>query len=156
MWKTTQKLLQGMGARVLTDNISKLEVLGGTMNTPAPLADWYGRSRLDFGAGPAAGAFRRGFRSACQAAVPSVRRSPSISVWEAWKRWGGNAFIEPGYVGARGNSSVARVAMDVFTVGGTRKNLLMAAAVRAGKRVATVFGNCAIRRRWSICRNAWI
>ena len=35
--KTTQKLLQGMGARVLTDNISEFEINGGTVNnTCAP------------------------------------------------------------------------------------------------------------------------
>ncbi|HFB4582157.1 TPA: UDP-N-acetylglucosamine 1-carboxyvinyltransferase, partial [Neisseria gonorrhoeae] len=34
---TTQKLLQGMGARVLTDNISEFEINGGTVNnTCAP------------------------------------------------------------------------------------------------------------------------
>ena len=35
--KTTQKLLQGMGARVMTDNISEFEINGGTVNnTHAP------------------------------------------------------------------------------------------------------------------------
>ena len=29
--KTTQKLLQGMGARVLTDNISEFEINGGAV-----------------------------------------------------------------------------------------------------------------------------
>ena len=35
--KTTQKLLQGMGARVLTDNVHEFEINGGTVNnTCAP------------------------------------------------------------------------------------------------------------------------
>ena len=38
--KTTQKLLQGMGARVLTDNISELKSTAAPSTTPAHLTSW--------------------------------------------------------------------------------------------------------------------
>ena len=71
--KTTQKLLQGMGARVLTDNISEFEINGGTVNNtcaPYELVKTMRASILVWARPLPASAKPK---SACPAAAPSVR-----------------------------------------------------------------------------------
>ena len=71
--KTTQKLLQGMGARVLTDNISEFEINGGTVNNtcaPYELVKTMRASILVLG--PTLARFGE-LKSACPAVAPSVR-----------------------------------------------------------------------------------
>ena len=84
--KTTQKLLQGMGARVLTDNIHEFEINGGTVNNtcaPYELVKTMRASILVLG--PTLARFGEA-KSACPAAAPSVR-APLTSTSKASKPW---------------------------------------------------------------------
>ena len=114
--KTTQKLLQGMGARVLTDNVHEFEINGGTVNnTCAPYE----------------------LVKTMRAAIGS---RPVDQHLKGLETMGAEITIEHGYVKAKGRLKGCRVVMDVVTVGGT-ENLLMAATLAEG---TTVLENCAI------------
>ena len=113
--KTTQKLLQGMGARVLTDNVHEFEINGGTVNnTCAPYE------------------LVKTMRASILVLGPTLARFGETM--------GAEITIEHGYVKAKGRLKGCRVVMDVVTVGGT-ENLLMAATLAEG---TTVLENCAI------------
>ena len=79
--KTTHKLLQGMGAQVETDGVSRFSINGGTVNnTCAPydlVKTMRSAPRWRVSAMP---------KSACPAAVPSVRVR-WISTSKGWRPW---------------------------------------------------------------------
>ena len=137
--KTTQKLLQGMGARVLTDNIHEFEINGGTVsNTCAPydLVRTMRASILVLG--PTLARFGE-----AQVSLPggcAIGSRPVDQHLKGLEAMGAEIVIEHGYVKARGKLKGARVLMDMVTVGGT-ENLLMAATLAEG---TTVLENCAI------------
>ena len=116
--KTTQKLLQGMGARVLTDNVHEFEINGGTVNnTCAPYE------------------LVKTMRASILVLGPTLAR-----FGEAQVSLPGGCAIGSRPVDAKGRLKGCRVVMDVVTVGGT-ENLLMAATLAEG---TTVLENCAI------------
>ncbi len=137
--KTTQKLLQGMGARVLTDNIHEFEINGGTVsNTCAPydLVRTMRASILVLG--PTLARFGE-----AQVSLPggcAIGSRPVDQHLKGLETMGAEIVIEHGYVKARGKLKGARVLMDMVTVGGT-ENLLMAATLAEG---TTVLENCAV------------
>ena len=137
--KTTQKLLQGMGARVLTDNISEFEINGGTVNNtcaPYELVRTMRASILVLG--PTLARFGE-----AQVSLPggcAIGSRPVDQHLKGLEAMGAEIVIEHGYVKAKGKLKGTRVAMDVVTVGGT-ENLLMAATLAEG---TTVLENCAI------------
>ena len=137
--KTTQKLLQGMGARVLTDNISEFEINGGTVNNtcaPYELVKTMRASILVLG--PTLARFGE-----AQVSLPggcAIGSRPVDQHLKGLEAMGAEIVIEHGYVKARGKLKGARVLMDMVTVGGT-ENLLMAATLAEG---TTVLENCAV------------
>ena len=137
--KTTQKLLQGMGARVLTDNISEFEINGGTVNNtcaPYELVKTMRASILVLG--PTLARFGE-----AQVSLPggcAIGSRPVDQHLKGLEAMGAKIVIEHGYVKASGRLKGARVVMDMITVGGT-ENLLMAATLAEG---TTVLENCAI------------
>ena len=137
--KTTQKLLQGMGARVLTDNISEFEINGGTVNNtcaPYELVRTMRASILVLG--PTLARFGE-----AQVSLPggcAIGSRPVDQHLKGLEAMGAEIVIEHGYIKAKGKLKGTRVAMDVVTVGGT-ENLLMAATLAEG---TTVLENCAI------------
>ena len=137
--KTTQKLLQGMGARVLTDNISEFEINGGTVNNtcaPYELVKTMRASILVLG--PTLARFGE-----AQVSLPggcAIGSRPVDQHLKGLEIMGAEITIEHGYVKAKGRLKGTRVTMDVVTVGGT-ENLLMAATLAEG---TTILENCAI------------
>ncbi len=140
--KTTQKLLQGMGARVMTDNISEFEINGSTVeNTCAPydLVRTMRASILVLG--PTLARFGQ-----AQVSLPggcAIGARPVDQHLKGLESMGAMIEIEHGYVKAtvpNGKLKGARVVMDMVTVGGT-ENLLMAATLAEG---TTVLENCAV------------
>ena len=137
--KTTQKLLQGMGARVLTDNVHEFEINGGTVNNtcaPYELVKTMRASILVLG--PTLARFGK-----AEVSLPggcAIGSRPVDQHLKGLEAMGANIVIEHGYVRATGRLKGARVVMDVVTVGGT-ENLLMAATLAEG---TTVLENCAI------------
>ena len=137
--KTTQKLLQGMGARVLTDNISEFEINGGAVNNtcaPYELVKTMRASILVLG--PTLARFGQ-----AQVSLPggcAIGSRPVDQHLKGLEAMGAQIAIEHGYVKATGHLKGARVVMDVVTVGGT-ENLLMAATLAEG---TTVLENCAV------------
>lgn len=142
--KTTQKLLQGMGARVMTDNISEFDINGGTVNNtcaPYELVRTMRASILVLG--PTLARFGK-----AEVSLPggcAIGARPVDQHLKGLEAMGAEITIEHGYVKARtqspnGKLQGARVVMDVVTVGGT-ENLLMAATLAQG---TTVLENCAV------------
>ena len=137
--KTTQKLLQGMGARVLTDNVHEFEINGGTVNNtcaPYELVKTMRASILVLG--PTLARFGQ-----AQVSLPggcAIGSRPVDQHLKGLEVMGAEITIEHGYVKARGKLKGARVLMDMVTVGGT-ENLLMAATLAEG---TTVLENCAV------------
>ncbi|MFC2307111.1 MAG: UDP-N-acetylglucosamine 1-carboxyvinyltransferase, partial [Neisseria elongata] len=137
--KTTQKLLQGMGARVLTDNVSEFEINGGTVNNtcaPYELVKTMRASILVLG--PTLARFGK-----TEVSLPggcAIGSRPVDQHLKGLEAMGAEIVIEHGYVKASGRLKGARVVMDMITVGGT-ENLLMAATLAEG---TTVLENCAI------------
>ena len=137
--KTTQKLLQGMGARVLTDNVHEFEINCGKLNNtcaPYELVKTMRASILVLG--PTLAHFGE-----AQVSLPggcAIGSRPVDQHLKGLEAMGAEISIEHGYVKARGKLKGARVVMDVVTVGGT-ENLLMAATLAQG---TTVLENCAI------------
>ena len=137
--KTTQKLLQGMGARVLTDNVSEFEINGGTVNNtcaPYELVKTMRASILVLG--PTLARFGK-----AEVSLPggcAIGSRPVDQHLKGLEAMGAKIVIEHGYVEASGRLKGARVVMDMITVGGT-ENLLMAATLAEG---TTVLENCAI------------
>ncbi|HGH6144615.1 TPA: UDP-N-acetylglucosamine 1-carboxyvinyltransferase [Neisseria meningitidis] len=136
--KTTQKLLQGMGARVLTDNISEFEINGGTVNNTCAYELVRTMRASILVLGPTLARFGE-----AQVSLPggcAIGSRPVDQHLKGLEAMGAEIVIEHGYVKAKGKLKGTRVAMDVVTVGGT-ENLLMAATLAEG---TTVLENCAI------------
>lgn len=139
--KTTQKLLQGMGARVLTDNMSEFEINGSTVNNTCAPYDLVKTMRASILVlGPTLARFGE-----TQVSLPggcAIGARPVDQHLKGLEAMGAEIVIEHGYVKAtapKGKLVGARVVMDVITVGGT-ENLLMAATLAEG---TTVLENCA-------------
>ena len=137
--KTTQKLLQGMGARVLTDNIPDFEINGGTVNNTVAQYEMVKTMRASILVlGPTLARFGE-----AQVSLPggcAIGSRPVDQHLKGLEAMGAEITIEHGYVKAKGKLKGARVVMDFVTVGGT-ENLLMAATLAEG---TTVLENCAI------------
>ena len=137
--KTTQKLLQGMGARVLTDNVHEFEINGSTVNNtcaPYELVKTMRASILVLG--PTLARFGK-----AEVSLPggcAIGSRPVDQHLKGLEAMGADIVIEHGYVKASGKLKGARVVMDVVTVGGT-ENLLMAATLAED---TTILENCAI------------
>ncbi len=137
--KTTQKLLQGMGARVLTDNVHEFEINCGSLNNtcaPYELVKTMRASILVLG--PTLAHFGE-----AEVSLPggcAIGSRPVDQHLKGLEAMGAEITIEHGYVKAKGKLKGARVVMDVVTAGGT-ENLLMAATLAEG---TTVLENCAI------------
>ena len=140
--KTTQKLLQGMGARVLTDNISEFEINGGTVNNtcaPYELVSTMRASILVLG--PTLARF-----GTAEVSLPggcAIGARPVDQHLKGLEALGAEIILEHGYVKARakgGRLKGGRVVMERVTVGGT-ENLMMAAALAEG---TTILENCAV------------
>jgi len=140
--KTTQKLLQGMGARVMTDNISEFEINGGTVNNTHAPYDLVSTMRASILVlGPTLARFGK-----AEVSLPggcAIGSRPVDQHLKGLEAMGAQITIEHGYVKAvapQGKLQGARVVMDVVTVGGT-ENLLMAATLAQG---VTTLENCAV------------
>lgn len=137
--KTTQKLLQGMGARVLTDNIHEFEINGGTVNNTCAPYELVSKMRASILVlGPTLARFGE-----AQVSLPggcAIGSRPVDQHLKGLEAMGAEIILEHGYVKAKGKLKGTRVVMDVVTVGGT-ENLLMAATLAEG---TTILENCAI------------
>ncbi len=138
--KTTQKLLQGMGARVLTDNVHEFEINCGSLNNtcaPYELVKTMRASILVLG--PTLAHFGE-----AQVSLPggcAIGSRPVDQHLKGLEAMGAEIVIEHGYVKARAKRlKGARITMDMVTVTGT-ENLLMAATLAEG---TTVLDNAAM------------
>ena len=138
--KTTQKLLQGMGARVLTDNVHEFEINCGSLNNtcaPYELVKTMRASVLVLG--PTLAHFGE-----AQVSLPggcAIGSRPVDQHLKGLEAMGAEIVIEHGYVKARAKRlKGARIVMDMVTVTGT-ENLLMAAVLADG---ITVLENAAM------------
>lgn len=138
--KTTQKLLQGMGARVLTDNIQEFEINCSHLhNTCAPyeLVKTMRASILVLG--PTLAHFGE-----AQVSLPggcAIGSRPVDQHLKGLEAMGAQICIEHGYVKAQARRlNGAHIIMDMVTVTGT-ENLLMAATLADG---TTVLENAAM------------
>ncbi|WP_037587237.1 UDP-N-acetylglucosamine 1-carboxyvinyltransferase [Stenoxybacter acetivorans] len=137
--KTTQKLLQGMGARVMTDNVHEFEFDCSRINNtcaPYELVKTMRASILVLG--PTLSHFGE-----AQVSLPggcAIGSRPVDQHLKGLEAMGAEILIEHGYVKARAKRlKGARIVMDMVTVTGT-ENLLMAATLADG---ITVLENAA-------------
>ncbi len=127
---TTQKLLQGMGMRVMTDNVHEFELTGaGVDNLVAPyeLVKTMRASILVLG--PTLARFGE-----AQVSLPggcAIGARPVGEHIKGLQAMGADIVIEHGYVKARGKLRGARIVTDMVTVTGT-ENLMMAAVLADG------------------------
>ena len=130
---TTQKLLQGMGARVMTDNIHEFELTCGQIDNlvaPYDLVKTMRASILVLGPTLA----RFGEASVSLPGGCAIGSRPVDQHIKGLTAMGADIQIEHGYVKARGKLKGARVVMDMVTVTGT-ENLLMAATLAEGTTI---------------------
>ncbi len=136
--KTTHKLLQGMGAQVETDGVSRFSINGGTVNNTCAPYDLVKTMRASILVlGPTLARFGH-----AEVSLPggcAIGSRPVDQHLKGLEAMGAHIVIEHGYVKASGRLKGARVVMDMVTVGGT-ENLLMAATLAEG---TTVLENCA-------------
>ena len=127
---TTQKLLQGMGMRVMTDNVCEFELTGAGVNTlvaPYELVKTMRASILVLG--PTLARFGE-----AQVSLPggcAIGARPVGEHIKGLQAMGADIVIEHGYVKARGKLRGARIVTDMVTVTGT-ENLMMAAVLADG------------------------
>ena len=130
---TTQKLLQGMGARVMTDNVHEYELTASdihTLEAPDDLVKTMRASILVLGPTLA----RFGEASVSLPGGCAIGSRPVDQHIKGLAAMGAEITIEHGYVKARGKLKGARVVMDMVTVTGT-ENLLMAATLAEGTTI---------------------
>ena len=130
---TTQKLLQGMGARVMTDNVHEFELSAAQVSdtcAPYELVKTMRASILVLGPTLA----RFGEASVSLPGGCAIGSRPVDQHIKGLAAMGADIVIEHGYVKARGRLKGARVVMDMVTVTGT-ENLLMAATLADGTTV---------------------
>ena len=135
---TTQKLLQGMGARVMTDNVHEYELTASdihTLQAPYELVKTMRASILVLGPTLA----RFGEASVSLPGGCAIGSRPVDQHIKGLAAMGADIVNEHGYVKARGKLKGARVVMDMVTVTGT-ENLLMAATLAEG---VTILENAA-------------
>lgn len=134
--KTTQKLLQGMGARVLTDNIAEFEINGGTVNNtiaPYELVKTMRASILVLG--PMVARFGE-----AEVALPggcAIGSRPVDLHIRGLEAMGAQIIVEGGYIKAKAPQGGLRGAtyfFDTVSVTGT-ENILMAATLAKGRTV---------------------
>ena len=140
--KTTEKLLQGMGATVTGDGVSQFEINGGTVNNTCAPYDLVRTMRASILVlGPTLARFGK-----AEVSLPggcAIGARPVDQHLKGLEAMGAHIVIEHGYVKAaapEGKLKGARVVMDMVTVGGT-ENLLRAATLAEG---TTVLENCAM------------
>ena len=127
---TTQKLLQGMGMRVMTDNVHEFELTGAGVNNlvaPYELVKTMRASILVLG--PTLARFGE-----AQVSLPggcAIGARPVGEHIKGLQAMGADIVIEHGYVKARGKLRGARIVTDMVTVTGT-ENLMMAAVLADG------------------------
>ncbi|MDW5415440.1 UDP-N-acetylglucosamine 1-carboxyvinyltransferase [Iodobacter sp. CM08] len=128
--KTTQKLLQGMGVRVMTDNVHEYEITANEVTTliaPYELVKTMRASILVLG--PTLARFGE-----AQVSLPggcAIGARPVDQHIKGLQAMGADIVIEHGYVKASGKLKGARIVCDMVTVTGT-ENLLMAATLADG------------------------
>ena len=131
---TTQKLLQGMGVRVMTDNVHEMEITAGQLDSlvaPYDLVKTMRASILVLGPTLA----RFGEATVSLPGGCAIGSRPVDQHIKGLVAMGAEVSIEHGYVKARAKRlRGARVVMDMVTVGGT-ENLLMAATLAEGTTV---------------------
>ncbi|SFN96506.1 UDP-N-acetylglucosamine 1-carboxyvinyltransferase [Formivibrio citricus] len=135
---TTQKLLQGMGMRVMTDNVHEFELTGSTVNNlvaPYELVKTMRASILVLGPTLA----RFGEASVSLPGGCAIGARPVGEHIKGLRAMGAEIVIEHGYVKAKGRLKGARIVTDMVTVTGT-ENLMMAAVLADG---VTVLENAA-------------
>ncbi|BCL77178.1 UDP-N-acetylglucosamine 1-carboxyvinyltransferase [Jeongeupia sp. HS-3] len=128
--KTTQKLLQGMGVRVMTDNVHEYEITANHISNlvaPYELVKTMRASILVLG--PTLARFGE-----AQVSLPggcAIGARPVDQHIKGLQAMGAEIVIEHGYVKATGKLKGARIICDMVTVTGT-ENLLMAATLAEG------------------------
>ncbi|HJV05746.1 MAG TPA: UDP-N-acetylglucosamine 1-carboxyvinyltransferase [Chromobacteriaceae bacterium] len=131
---TTQKLLQGMGVRVMTDNISVFEITADHLDSlvaPYELVKTMRASILVLGPTLA----RFGEATVSLPGGCAIGSRPVDQHIKGLIAMGAEVVIEHGYVKAKASRlKGANIVMDVVTVGGT-ENLLMAATLAEGTTV---------------------
>ena len=131
--KTTQKLLQGMGVRVMTDNVHEYEITANQVTSliaPYDLVKTMRASILVLG--PTLARFGE-----AQVSLPggcAIGARPVDQHIKGLQAMGAEIVIEHGYVKASGKLKGARIVCDMVTVTGT-ENLLMAATLADGTTV---------------------
>ncbi|OWY37209.1 UDP-N-acetylglucosamine 1-carboxyvinyltransferase [Xenophilus sp. AP218F] len=131
---TTQKLLQGMGVRVMTDNVHEMEITAGQLDSlvaPYDLVKTMRASILVLGPTLA----RFGEATVSLPGGCAIGSRPVDQHIKGLVAMGAEVTIEHGYVKARARRlRGARIVMDMVTVGGT-ENLLMAATLAEGTTI---------------------
>jgi UDP-N-acetylglucosamine 1-carboxyvinyltransferase len=131
--KTTQKLLQGMGMRVMTDNVHEYELTANNISStvaPYELVKTMRASILVLG--PTLARFGE-----AQVSLPggcAIGARPIDQHIKGLQAMGAEIVIEHGYVKASGKLKGARFRSDMITVTGT-ENLLMAATLAEGTTI---------------------
>ncbi|AVG15064.1 MULTISPECIES: UDP-N-acetylglucosamine 1-carboxyvinyltransferase [Chromobacteriaceae] len=131
---TTQKLLQGMGVRVMTDNVHEVEITASQLDSlvaPYELVKTMRASILVLGPTLA----RFGEATVSLPGGCAIGSRPVDQHIKGLVAMGAEVSIEHGYVKARAKRlRGARIVMDMVTVGGT-ENLLMAATLAEGTTI---------------------
>ncbi|GHD73915.1 UDP-N-acetylglucosamine 1-carboxyvinyltransferase [Vogesella fluminis] len=131
---TTQKLLQGMGVRVMTDNVHEFEITAANLDTlvaPYELVKTMRASILVLGPTLA----RFGEATVSLPGGCAIGSRPVEQHIKGMVAMGAEISIEHGYVKARARKlRGAHIVMDMVTVGGT-ENLLMAAVLAEGTTI---------------------
>ncbi len=150
---TTQKVLQGMGARVLTDNIHEFELTCGSVNNlvaPYDLVKTMRASILVLG--PTLAHF--GEATVSLPGGCAIGSRPVDQHIKGLMAMGAEINIEHGYIHAKASRlQGAHINMDMVTVTGT-ENLLMAATLAKGQ---TILENAAMEPEvtdLAVCLNA--
>ena len=130
---TTQKLLQGMGVRVMTDNVHEFEITANQLTrleAPYELVKTMRASILVLGPMLA----RFGEASVSLPGGCAIGQRPVDQHIKGLQAMGAEIVIEHGYVKARGKLKGAHIVTDMVTVTGT-ENLLMAATLATGTTI---------------------
>ena len=131
---TTQKLLQGMGVRVMTDNVHEFEITAANLDTlvaPYDLVKTMRASILVLGPTLA----RFGEATVSLPGGCAIGSRPVEQHIKGMVAMGAEISIEHGYVKARARKlRGAHIVMDMVTVGGT-ENLMMAAVLAEGTTI---------------------
>lgn len=132
--RTTQKLLQGMGVRVMTDNVHEMEITAAQLDSlvaPYDLVKTMRASILVLGPTLA----RFGEATVSLPGGCAIGSRPVDQHIKGLVAMGAEVSIEHGYVKARARRlRGAHIVMDMVTVGGT-ENLLMAATLAEGTTI---------------------